>query len=58
MYPIPYEYYEKYHVRKYGFHGTSHQYVANRVAELLNKDIKDLKIVNCQRMCYKKWAIS
>ena len=47
MYPIPYEYYEKYHVRKYGFHGTSHQYVANRVAELLNKDIKDLKIVNC-----------
>lgn len=47
IYPIPYEYYEKYHVRKYGFHGTSHQYVANRVAELLNKDIKDLKIVNC-----------
>ena len=47
IYPIPYEYYEKYHVRKYGFHGTSHQYVANRDAELLNKDIKDLKIVNC-----------
>ena len=47
IFPIPYEYYEKYHVRKYGFHGTSHQYVANRVAELLNKDIKDLKIVNC-----------
>ena len=47
IYPIPYEYYEKYHVRKYGFHGTSHQYVANRVSELLNKDIKDLKIVNC-----------
>ena len=47
IYPIPYEYYEKYHLRKYGFHGTSHQYVANRVAELLNKDIKDLKIVNC-----------
>ena len=47
IYPIPYEYYEKYHGRKYGFHGTSHQYVANRVAELLNKDIKDLKIVNC-----------
>lgn len=47
IYPIPYEYYEKYHVRKYGFHGTSHQYVANRVAELLNKNIKDLKIVNC-----------
>ena len=47
IYPIPYEYYEKYHVRKYGFHGTSHQYVANRVAEMLGKDIKDLKIVNC-----------
>jgi len=47
IYPIPYEYYEKYHVRKYGFHGTSHQYVANRVAEILGKDIKDLKIVNC-----------
>ena len=47
IYPIPYEYYEKYHVRKYGFHGTSHQYVANRVAELLGKNIKELKIVNC-----------
>ena len=44
---IPYEYYEKYGIRKYGFHGTSHQYVANRVAEILEKDIKDLKIVNC-----------
>ena len=47
IYPIPYEYYEKYHVRKYGFHGTSHQYVANRVSEILGKDIKELKIVNC-----------
>ena len=47
IYPIPYEYYDKYHVRKYGFHGTSHQYVANRVAEILGKDIKELKIVNC-----------
>ena len=46
-YAIPYEYYEKYGIRKYGFHGTSHQYVANRVAEILEKDIKDLKIVNC-----------
>ena len=46
-YPIPYEYYEKYSVRKYGFHGTSHQYVAERVAELMGKDIKELKIVNC-----------
>ena len=47
IYPIPYEYYEKYGVRKYGFHGTSHMYVANRVAELLNRPIKDLKIINC-----------
>ena len=47
IYPIPYEYYEKYGIRKYGFHGTSHQYVAERVANLLKKDVKDLKIVNC-----------
>ena len=47
IYPIPYEYYEKYGIRKYGFHGTSHKYVAERVAYLLKKDIKDLKIVNC-----------
>ena len=46
-YAIPYEYYEKYGIRKYGFHGTSHQYVANRVAEILGKDVKELKIVNC-----------
>ena len=45
LYPIPYEYYEKYGIRKYGFHGTSHKYVANRVAELVGKDIKDLKII-------------
>ena len=47
MYPIPYEYYKKYGVRKYGFHGTSHQYVSHRVAEIMGKDIQDLKIVNC-----------
>mgnify|MGYP000260253750 FL=1 len=47
LYPIPYEYYKKYGIRKYGFHGTSHEYVAYRVAELLEKDVKDLKIVNC-----------
>ena len=47
IYPIPYEYYKKYGIRKYGFHGTSHQYVSNRVAKMLEKDIKDLKIVNC-----------
>ena len=47
IYPIPYEYYKKYGIRKYGFHGTSHQYVSDRVAEIMGKDIKDLKIVNC-----------
>ena len=47
MYPIPYEYYEKYAVRKYGFHGTSHRYVAQRTAEFLGRDIKDLRIVTC-----------
>lgn len=47
IYAIPYKFYEKYHVRKYGAHGTSHKYVANRVAEIMKKDIKDLKIVNC-----------
>ncbi len=47
IYPIPYEYYEKYHIRKYGFHGTSHYYVANRVAELMNRDVNHLKVINC-----------
>lgn len=47
LYPIPYEYYEKYGIRKYGFHGISHEYVSKRVAELLNKDVKELKIVSC-----------
>ena len=47
IYPIPYEYYKKYGIRKYGAHGTSHEYVAYRVAEIMEKDIKDLKIVNC-----------
>ena len=47
IYPIPYKYYEKYGIRKYGFHGTSHQYVSSRVAEIMGKDIKDLKIVSC-----------
>ena len=47
MLPIPYKYYEKYNIRKYGCHGTSHKYVANRIAEILKKPAKDLKIVNC-----------
>lgn len=45
--PLPYELYEKYGVRKYGFHGTSHKYVSNKVAEAMGKDIKDLKIITC-----------
>ncbi len=47
LYPIPLEYYEKYGIRKYGAHGTSHKYVAYRAAKLMNKDVKDLKIVTC-----------
>ena len=47
IYPIPYEFYEKYRIRKYGAHGTSHQYVSKIAAELEKKDIKDLKIVTC-----------
>ena len=47
LYAIPYEYYEKYKIRKYGFHGTSHKYVSLRAAHLLGKDIKDLKIITC-----------
>ncbi len=47
LYGIPYEYYKKYKVRRYGFHGTSHEYVANRTAEFLGKDIKDMKIIVC-----------
>ena len=47
MYGIPYEYYEKYKVRKYGFHGTSHSFVSKRMAELLGKPIEDLKIIVC-----------
>lgn len=46
-YAIPYEYYEKYGIRRYGFHGTSHRFVSDRCAELMGKDIKDLKIVTC-----------
>ncbi len=47
MYALPYKYYEKYGVRKYGAHGTSHKYVSDRLAALENKDKKDLKIVTC-----------
>ncbi len=47
MYALPYECYEKYHVRKYGFHGTSHRFVSQALADAMGKDIKDLKIVSC-----------
>lgn len=47
LYGIPYEYYEKYKVRRYGFHGTSHEFVSKRCAEILGKDKKDLKVVVC-----------
>jgi acetate kinase len=47
LYAIPYEYYTKYHIRRYGFHGTSHKYVSRRAAEMLNVDLEDLKIITC-----------
>ena len=47
LYAIPYELYEKYHVRRYGFHGTSHRYVSQRVCEYLGRDIKTQRIITC-----------
>ena len=47
MYGLPYEYYEKYGVRRYGFHGTSHSYVSKRIAEILGKDVTELKTIVC-----------
>lgn len=47
LYAIPYEYYEKYKIRKYGFHGTSHRYVSQECAKLMGKPIEELKIVTC-----------
>ncbi|SES74360.1 acetate/propionate family kinase [Anaerobranca gottschalkii] len=47
IYSLPYEAYEKYSIRRYGFHGTSHKYVAQQAANLLGKDLKDLKIITC-----------
>ncbi len=47
LYGVPYHYYEKYQVRRYGFHGTSHQYVAQKAAGMLGKDLKELKIITC-----------
>ena len=47
IYPVPYKYYEKYKLRKYGFHGTSHRYVSKRLAELMNVPVENLKTVVC-----------
>lgn len=47
IYAIDYKYYEKYAIRRYGFHGTSHRYVSKRAAEILGKNYEDLKIVTC-----------
>ena len=47
LYAIPYEYYQKYRIRRYGFHGTSHKFVAENAAKMIGKDWKDLKIVTC-----------
>ncbi|MCT4662481.1 MAG: acetate kinase [Tissierellales bacterium] len=47
MYALPYEYYEKYGVRRYGMHGTSHRYVSAKAAEMLGKDLKDIKLITC-----------
>ena len=47
LYGIPYEYYEKYRVRRYGFHGTSHSFVSKRTAEILGRDINNFKVIVC-----------
>ena len=47
IYPVPYEYYEKYKVRRYGFHGTSHRYVSAELAKNIGKDLGDLKLITC-----------
>lgn len=47
MYPIPYEYYEKYGIRKYGFHGTSHRYLCERAAAILGEDLNEIRLITC-----------
>jgi acetate kinase len=47
MYALPYEYYKKYKIRRYGFHGTSHKYVSQQAAEMLGKPIEQLKLITC-----------
>jgi len=63
IYPVPYKYYEKYKLRKYGFHGTSHYYVSRRVAELMGKPVESLKTVVCHlgqgaSLCAVKGGVS
>ncbi|WP_336823481.1 acetate kinase [Sporosarcina sp. USHLN248] len=47
LYPLPYEYYKKYGIRKYGFHGTSHKYVTQRAAHMLNRPLEDTRLISC-----------
>lgn len=47
IYPLPYRYYEDYHIKRYGAHGTSHRYVARRAAALMGRDVMDLKMITC-----------
>lgn len=47
LYPIPFEYYQDYKIRRYGFHGTSHFFVSNRVAELMGKKVEDINVITC-----------
>ena len=47
MYSLPYEYYEKYGIRRYGFHGTSHKYVSQRAAEMIGRPIEQLRLISC-----------
>jgi acetate kinase len=47
IYPIPYQYYRKYHIRRYGFHGTSHFFVAKEAAKKMGRPLKDLKVITC-----------
>lgn len=47
IYALPYEYYEKYKIRRFGFHGTSHKYITNRAAEMLGKDVDEVNLITC-----------
>jgi len=47
VFPLPYEYYEKYKIRRYGFHGTSHKFVSDRCAEVMGRPVTELKIITC-----------